>query len=120
MVCLSSPVDSRVPTSAGAKEVLVEAGLGEKKVVIPDMNCSNDEFMSVIERHFPKLSGCGGYELLRCVANTKDLDTISTSVSRSPRMLKAIIGNGRVFIRPIQQTLDLDPIFDETKSPQVS
>lgn len=119
MVCLSSPSDARVPCSASAKEALLEAGLGEKKVFVPDMYCTSDTFRSVIEEQYPKLNGCGGYELLRCIANTRDLEAISQSIARSPKMLKAIVGNGRVFIRPIQQSLNLDPVEDVNSTPEV-
>ena len=57
---------------------------------------------------FPKLKDCGGFELLRCLPNSKSLDPVSAKMLQSPRMLKSIIGSGRIFIRPIQQNLSLD------------
>ena len=114
MVCLSSPGDNRVPLTAALKEALIEAGLGAKNIVIPDVSCSRDEFWEIIISNYPKLLGCGGFELLRCVANSRQLELISCNASQSPKLLKAIIGNGRVFIRPIQKDLDLDPIVDKS------
>ena len=57
---------------------------------------------------FPKLDGCGGFDLLCCIPNTKDLEAISFAVSHSPKLLKSVVGGGKVFIRPIQHDLDLD------------
>ena len=99
--------------------MLVEAGLGEKKKVIPDIACSKVEFLLIITCNFPKLKNCGGFELLRCLSNSKTLEVISSKVSRTPKLLKAIIGSGRIFIRPIQQDLDTDPLEKGISSPEV-
>ena len=119
MVCLSGTGDCRVPSSIRAKETLLEAGLGEKKVIVPDVSCSKEDFRSTIVSAFPKLEECGGFELLRCVANTKNLDVISTDIAQSPKLLRSIIECGRVFIRPIQKSLDLTPIEVKPSSPEV-
>ncbi len=108
LVCLSSKDAYRVPCSVAEREALVQAGLGEKKVVIPDVNCSAEEFKAMITAAFPKLQGCGGFELLRCIPNSKEMEVISPTVSQSPRLLKSVVGSGRVFIRPIQQDLQMD------------
>ncbi len=100
MVCLSRKEALRVPCSVGEREELVEAGLGEKKVVVLDISCSAEEFKSAMISAFPKLRDCGGFELLRCIANTKNLEVISLAVSQSPQLLKSVVGAGRVFIRP--------------------
>ena len=89
--------------------MLVEAGLGEKKVTFQDINCTQKQFQEALTSAFLKLSGCGGFELLRCLPNSKDLETMSPSFAHSPRLLKNVIGNGRVFIRPIQKDLNVFP-----------
>ena len=71
--------------------MLLQAGLGQKTVVMPDILCSRDEVWSIISSTYPQLSNCGGFELLRCVSHSKDLEPISRSVARSPKLLKAII-----------------------------
>ena len=98
-----------MPCSIAEREILLQAGLGEKKVVIPDVACSAEEFKSILISSFPKLENCGGFELLKCRPNSKELDTISVMVTQSPAMLKSVMGSGRLFIRPIQQNLDLEP-----------
>lgn len=116
MICLSSPQDDRVPTTAAQKEVLMEAGLGAKNVLIPDMSCSREEFWDIITSNYPKLLRCGGFELLRCMANSRALELISRNISQSPKLLKAVIGNGRVYVRPLQKDLDLEPIESNSSS----
>jgi len=101
-VCLASKDARRVPATAAERELLVAAGLGEKRVLIPNINCSWNDFRGLIVRAFPSLSGCGGFEFLRCISNTKDLEMIRLSVAQSPKLLREMIANGRVFIRPIQ------------------
>jgi len=77
-------------------------------VIIPDITCSAQEFQGIVISAFPKLDGCGGLDLLRCIPNTKELEMISLAVSQSPKLLKSVLGCGKVFIWPIQQNLDLD------------
>ena len=38
------------------------------------------------------------------------LKPISLNVSQSPKLLKAIIGSGRIYVRPLQKDLDLEPV----------
>ena len=108
LVCLSNMDATKVPCSAAERELLVQAGLGEKKVSVPDVTCSAEQFKNILVKTFPKLEGCGGFELLKCTPNTKELSSISFQVSQSPAMLKSVVGSGRLFIRPLQQNLQLD------------
>ena len=107
VVCLSDKNASRVPCSLAEREVLVQAGLGEQKVVVPDIECSSLEFRRVLVTAFPKLGACGGFDLLRCITNSRELEVISPEVSQSAKLLKSVVGNGKIFIRPIQQNLNL-------------
>ena len=108
VVCLASRDGTRVPCSIAEREALVQAGLGEKKLVIPDINCSGQEFRDLLISAFPKLDGCGGFDLLRCIPNTKQLEVMSVALSQSPKLLKSVVATGRVFVRPIQKDLELD------------
>ncbi len=89
------------------KVSLIQAGLGAKNVVFSDVSCNSEEFRHVVERSYPKLEGCGGFELLRCIPNTKQLEVISSNIAQSPKLLKSFCGNGKIYIRPIQKNLDL-------------
>jgi len=93
MVCLAG---KNVPVIPRVKVALLQAGLGEKKVKVEDVDCSCDDFKDCIIGHFPKLKG--GFEILRCVP---------MNVAFSPSLLKTVIGCGRIYIRPIQIDLNL-------------
>ena len=118
IVCLSKKDNFCVPCNAGIKEALLEARLGEKKVYVPNIDSTPEEFFRIVTTTFPKLEECGGFELLRCVRNSKQIELISSKVSQSPRLMKSIIGNGRIFVRPIQRDLSLPP-DDDCPSPEV-
>ena len=107
--CLSETNDERVPSSSLRKNELVLAGLGEKTVTIPNVNCSPQDFQEALLTKFPKLQQDGGLELLRCAASTRQLEVIPIQISLSPRLLKPWIGTERVYIRPIQLNLDVTP-----------
>ena len=107
-VCLSDSEAERVPTRQSEKLVLEEAGLWEKTLSIPDLDCDGDAFRSIILASYPKLKGRGGFELLRCQPNSRELFVIGPKISNSPRLLKRRVGNGKVYIRPLQRNLSLE------------
>ena len=78
--CPSDRDAQQVPSSVAAREVLVEAGLGPRQISIPDVECSPEVFRQVIIDSFPKLASAGGFELMRCVANSKVLEAIYIAV----------------------------------------
>ena len=47
--------DESVPTKTSMREMLMLAGLGEKKVQIPDADCTTEEFHEALTKSFPKL-----------------------------------------------------------------
>lgn len=49
---------------------------------------------------------------MRCIPNTRQLEPISSTVSQQPKLLKSVVANGRIYIRPIQKDLDLSPVGD--------
>ena len=86
----------------------MQAGLGKKKVNIQDISCSPQEFRDIVVAAFPKLNGCGGFDLLRCIPNTKNLKAIfigSFTVPQAPEKCGRWWESSHC---PIQQDLDLD------------
>ena len=69
---------------------------------------------------YPKLGDGGGFEILRCIPNSKILEVVSNSASRVPRLLKSVIGCGRVFLRPIQKDLNLSRDISLEEESEVS
>ena len=108
-VCPAGRNDDLVPVSPSLKLALLEADLGEKKIRVEDVTCSKEEFVACIVKHFPKLKECGGFEVLRCLPNSKSLEVVPSNVAFSPSLLKTVIGAGRIFLRPIQIDLDMSP-----------
>ena len=111
-VCLANKSRCKVPCTVDEKEKLVNAGLGERTICIPDVECSSLEFRQALIAEFPKLESAGGFELMRCIPNTRQLEPISSNVSQQPKLLKSVVANGRIYIRPIQKDLDLSPVGD--------
>ena len=72
-----------------------------------DLNCSSSQFREEIYTAFPQLREAGGYQFLKCVPNTRNLEALSSLVLTSPLLLKQRVGEARTYIRPIQRDLDL-------------
>lgn len=106
-VCLAYTDQEKSCSSNAEKNELTLAGLGEKKITIPDIDCSPQEFRKCITTAFPKLNAGGGFEYLKCTPSTRKLEIIPFGISNSPRRLKAWIGTANIYIRPIQINLDL-------------
>ena len=64
------------------RDLLIEAGLGPKIFSVP-LCSSGEEFREIILSKFPKLKDGGGFDLLRCIPNTKHLHVISPSDAQS-------------------------------------
>lgn len=61
---------------------------------------------------FPKLKHGGGFELCRCLPNSRQLDVLTAITHSSPSILKDRVGNSRTYLRPLQQDLDMDSIHE--------
>ena len=123
--CLADKRASKVPTPS-ERQTLHNAGLGFKKIKL----YSDDDEKSVLEKitsssldedgdviGFPQLQGAGGFEMLQCRANCKDLDVIDCAWNVSD--IRAVVGSGqaKIFLRPIQKSLSTAPkVVKETRS----
>ena len=64
---------------------------------------------------FPKLKNCGGFELMNCAANCRNLNVLNCEWS--VKSLKSCIGGqSRIYIRPIQISLRTTPLVAEKPS----
>ena len=104
--CLAYVGQVRIPTSES------DAGLGEKDVEFEQLDISPDEFKEVIFSVFPKLRAAGGFQLCKCVPNSRKLEPLSSRVLMSPLLLKQRIGSSKSYIVPLQRDLDLTPVED--------
>ena len=91
-LCLSNRFTTKVPSSQ-EKLVLAKAGLGFKKIkldledneeTVVEKLASREEVNPCAEDNltgFPKLKEAGGFELLRCIANCRDLELMICPIS---------------------------------------
>ena len=62
---------------------------------------------------FPPLLNSGGYELLHCIPNTKDLAVIPVTTSNPITNLQLNTGKGTIYIRPIQENLHTSEDYED-------
>lgn len=121
-VCLADRLATKVP-SATEKQVLQKAGLGIKKIKF-DVDSDEKAVLETITSSevnsetgqtigFSALKECGGFELMTCVANCRNLSTLDCAWS--VKSIKANIGGqSRIYLRPIQQDLSTTPLSEDT------
>ena len=88
------------------------AGLGKKEIKFCDLNIEAEEFRELLYKEFPSLKKGGGFQFLKCLPNSRNLQLFSSSTLSSPLALKNRIGAGRTYIIPLQQDLPLSVLFD--------
>ena len=109
-VCLAYKDQERIPTVDADKEELYQAGLGEKEVAFETLDISQVEFRNLLLEHFPRLKEGGGFQLLKGLPNSRNMEVLSMAVHTSPAMLKQRVGVSRTYIRPVQRDLDLTAV----------
>ena len=63
---------------------------------------------------YPQLKNYGRFKLLQFIPNCKVLEPIE--VVMSAKYLKAAVGQGKIYIRPVQRSLSVIPLKSETSS----
>ena len=108
-VCLSGTGDESVP-DATERVTLKMAGLGECRFAV-DVSATAQELCDVLEGHFHRLAEGGGFELMRsdegCPRELVVLPIPDGGYTID--YLKAIVHNAKIYIRPLQTDLSLDP-----------
>lgn len=111
-VCLASVHQDCIPDGQERAELQI-AGLGEKRV---SFNAFSDAFdiYKELEFEYPKLSSAGGFELLRVPeGGGKHLEVIpSPDNGYTVSYLRAVVHHAKIYIRPLQQDLSLEPLKD--------
>ncbi|XP_078325058.1 uncharacterized protein LOC144622710 [Crassostrea virginica] len=105
---LGGPNEDEVPDKP-MKRILIEAGLGEKKLVLVK-NKDAEYLRDALLEYYPKLKDGGGYELMRSSSRTL-LETISIpSYGYTTHYLsdESDLGSAICYIRPLQAQLSLD------------
>lgn len=117
-LCLASRFTAQVPGRQD-KEELKAAGLGEERIHIA-LRASAEQLHQKFLVVYPKLENAGGYELLRCLPNSRSLTRLQpSSCGHTPESLKRDVGQARIYIRPLQRDLDTTPSQDRAPSESV-
>ena len=103
---------TRIPTTDVEKDYLLQAGLGEKQISFYQMNLNAEQFRDVLFEHFQQLRHAGGFQLCKCLPNSRKLEVLSKFAHSSPECLQQRVGNARTYIRPLHKDLDLTAIFN--------
>ena len=107
-LCLASRFTGQVP-GRQEKEELKSAGLGEERIHI-GLKASVQQLHQKFLLVYPKLENASGYELLRCLPNSRSLTRLQpTSGGHTPESLKGDVGQARIYIRPLQRFRILPP-----------
>jgi hypothetical protein len=118
LFCVPDRYCTLAPKSSAEKLILKEAGLGFKEVSVQDdPSRSPTEFRKLVQDEFPKLGNGGGFDFLKCdPGNSKQLQVIPTPYTLNAKHLKAFAGNSIIYLRPIQNNLDMcTEMLDEIK-----
>ena len=112
-VCMGRMSDDSVP-DASERAALKLAGLGERRFAL-DITLSAQELMYHLEAQFPKLIDSGGFELMRAEeGGSRELQSIEMpSGGYTCEYLKAVVHSAKVYIRPLQTDLNMDPCSPE-------
>ena len=110
-VCLAWRDQQNIPTTDVEKDDLLEAGLGEKQIEFPSLDTTSEMFKDLLYSAYPKLRDGGGFELCRCLPNSRMLEPLTPIALSSPAVLKERVGNARTYIRPLQCDLDMAAVF---------
>ena len=110
-ICLGDNHATRTPTAI-QKQILFKAGLGLKKVTLDLKDDENEVYKKIVsENGFPKLKDCREFELPHCIANCKILEKLKCSMSAKD--LCSNVGQGKIYLRPIQKCLSVIPIIEQ-------
>ena len=109
-VCLWCTTTATKPPSCLKIADLIRAGLGRKQITLIDGDGSHELHREILHT-FPRLSEGGGYELLRVAeSGQRNLCVIpSPSDGYSVSYLREVLRQAKVYIRPVQNDLSLDP-----------
>jgi hypothetical protein len=106
-VCLADKEQVEAPDREEQRNLLV-AGLGEVKVAIPE-DANENNVRDLLIETFPKVEESGGFELMYAETRSRDLLVIPPGPDGlSTKYLASFIGQGKIYIRPIQQDLPLN------------
>lgn len=111
-VCLWSTKSTKPPSSLETAN-LIRAGLGRKQLTLFEGDGSQELHAEILNA-FPRLREGGGYELMRVAESGQRTLTVipSPSDGYSVTYLREVLRQAKVYIRPMQKDLTLEPCDD--------
>ena len=109
-VCLANR-EQTSPPQLWEYSRLQAAGLGQKKITL-DLDDTPLDVDLKLKEAFPKLEDAGGYCMMRTGQGARTLMVISGPYSTET--LKDFMGQGKVFIRPLQKDLNMNAVASTT------
>ena len=113
---------SKIPSSL-EKEIIFKASLGLKKINLDTHNdkqtvvnkiSSDEKDASGNAFGFPQLKLCGGFEMMWCLPNCRDLSLIKCSWNAKDLRSNLGGGQGKIYLHSIQRSLSTQPIVAES------
>ena len=106
---MSDKDQSETPDAEEQRELLM-TGLKEVKISVPKE--SNEmEIRDLIMETYPKLIDAGGFELVYAEPRKRDLRIITPGPNGlTIKYIVSFIGQGKIFVRPIQENLLLEQL----------
>ena len=108
--CVPSCSTNTAPRKGSERQLIISAGLWEKLVTFPNIDCPPEEYRDHLLETFPKLKDARDYELMRCIPNSNQLECLPPLALHSLRNTQECVGKSKVYIRPIQKDLSLSPL----------
>ena len=106
-VCLADKEQADAPDCEEHRQLLM-AGLGEMELSVPE-EAEESDIRAVLVANFPKLEFAGGFELMYSESRSRELKLIPPGPQGlTMKYLVSFIGQGKVYIRPIQENLPLE------------
>ena len=88
-VCLALKSATKVPAT-NEKNFLASIGLGERVIKFLSLEVMLDEFQDIIKRQYPPLEKAGGFDLLRCKPNSRELEEVPYMVTYPLPLMKIL------------------------------
>lgn len=113
-VCLPLQVHQFFPPDTADRVRLVQAGLGEKKISC-SLEATAEELHRALLEAYPRLRSGGSYEFLKIDERSRKSFSVvpPPAGGYTPHYLKAIFLQAKIFVRPLQKTLDVSPLVEE-------
>lgn len=119
-VCLADRYQCKIP-SAVEKQTLHKAGLGLKKIKLlldDDASAVYEKLVSSEKddvgdvKGFPQLREAGGFEMLHCLPNCRDLTPLKCSWA-AREIRSNLGGQSKIYLRPIQKDLSTKSLIPQ-------